>query len=164
MAVADPFQGFQFRVTIEGFGGEVGFSTVSGLNEETDIVDYREGDDPPRMRKLRGMTSFGNVTLSRGIDPNSIFREWRDLVLNSQQDHLIGAPIEDIRRDVTIRLRDAEGDDVYEWILVDAWPAVRNVDDLDAAASDVLVESIELTHHGIKEALLKGRQGATQGG
>ena len=90
MGAADPFQGFQYRVLIEGFGSEVGFSTVSGLNEETEAIDYREGDDPPRMRKLRGLTSFGNVTLSRGRDPNSIFRAWRDEVLDSQKDHVSG--------------------------------------------------------------------------
>ena len=159
MPPADPFQAFRFSVTITDFDGEVGFTRISGLNEETDVVPYREGNQALTMRQLRGLTSFGNITLERGLDPNGIFKEWRSRVADAQEkgEFTDGAPMGEgggageVRQTVTITLKDAEGRSVYQWIVNKAWPPIRNVEDLDASSSDVLLENIELVHEGIKE-------------
>lgn len=154
MPHVDPFQAFLFRVEVDGFDGEIGFTRVSGLNEETEVVPYRVGSDPMKMRKLRGLTDFGNITLERGLDPNGIFRLWRNLVANSELEHETGASMDNVRRTTTITLKDAEGRDVYRWEIFRAWPPVRNVEDLDASSSDVLLENVELAHEGILETPL----------
>ena len=62
----DPLRNFRFRLEIGGIN-EAHFSEVTGFDISTDAIDYREGDDPTHVRKLCGLTKFGNVTLKRGI-------------------------------------------------------------------------------------------------
>ena len=66
MARQDPFRNFRFRLEIDGIQ-TAGFSEVSIGPTTTDVIDYREGTDPPHVRKLSGLTKFGNVTLKRGV-------------------------------------------------------------------------------------------------
>ena len=47
----------------------------------TDAIDYREGDDPTHVRKLPGLTKYGNVTLKRGItDSMDLYNWYKDVV------------------------------------------------------------------------------------
>ena len=151
--VFDPLQGFAFRVEIPDIakGDEIGFTKVTGLNEETEIIDYREGNEPPRMRKLRGLTSYGNVTLERGVDRLGILQNWRKQIADGSRDSF-GDPLTTARKDVTISLVDpANGTTVLkQWILRAAWPAIKNIEDIDAGTSDPLLESLELAHQGIE--------------
>jgi len=43
-----PVAKFYFLVSIKGkhYEGEIGFQEVSGLDQETDIMEYRHGDSP----------------------------------------------------------------------------------------------------------------------
>ena len=62
----DPLRNFRFRLEIGGIN-EAHFSEVTGFDITSDAIDYREGDDPTHVRKLPGLTKYGNVTLKRGI-------------------------------------------------------------------------------------------------
>ena len=46
---------------------QAGFSEVTGFDVTVDPIDYREGTDPTHVRKLTGLTKYGNVTLKWGI-------------------------------------------------------------------------------------------------
>ena len=63
----DPYAVFNFRVEIDGI--DVGsFTEVSGLDSETDVIEYRTGD--MRMNssvKLPGLTKYPNIVLKRGM-------------------------------------------------------------------------------------------------
>ena len=70
--------GLTFRVEIDG--ASVGFfKSVSGLESETEVIEYRDGTDPNIIRKLPGRTKWSNIVLKRGLteskDPMS---EWRN--------------------------------------------------------------------------------------
>ena len=57
----DPYSSFNFLVEIDGLDQSAiaGFSEVSGLTNETDIIEYREGSEDITVRKLPGMRNRG---------------------------------------------------------------------------------------------------------
>ena len=61
----DPFKSFAFLVEIDGIA-QAAFSEVSGLESETAVIGYRLGNECG-VRKLPGLTKFGNIVLRRGI-------------------------------------------------------------------------------------------------
>jgi len=67
----DPLRNFRFRLEIDGITS-AGFSEVLIDASTTDVIDYREGTDPPYVRKLSGLTKFGNIILKRGMT-----KRWR---------------------------------------------------------------------------------------
>lgn len=159
---SDPFRGFKFKVIVGGIQGmssfKAGFQKVSGLKESTEVTPYREGTDAVTPRKLPGLTEYDNVTLEHGLSKDRSFRIWRDKIVKlgkeAGQDggqHGDASPPNAFRATVTIELYDKGGSKVKEWEIVEAWPASLEIGDLDAMSSDVVVESLELTHEGIKE-------------
>ena len=52
----DPFAQFNFIVEIDGIAS-AGFTEVSGMNTESDIIEYREGNELPRVRNCLLYTS-----------------------------------------------------------------------------------------------------------
>lgn len=152
-AAQDPFRGFKFRVLIGTGGEQLGFQSVSGLSEETEVVEYREGTDPVTARKLPGMTSYANIVLQRGLSKSTFLLDWRKQVAHSDSPASgLADGVPDFRRTVTIQLFD-KGQDlasapVKSWDVNKAWPAKLELSDLNAGSSDVVIESLELAHEG----------------
>ena len=94
----DPFGSFNFIVEIEGITS-AGFSECTGLDTETDIVEYREGADDITVRKLPGLKKFSNVTLKRGVSTNTELFDWRKSVMDGAIE----------RKNVSIVLYDERG-------------------------------------------------------
>lgn len=147
----DPLRGFKFRVTWDDLPQQIGFKMVDGLKEETAVVEYREGTDPATQRKLPGLTSFDNLKLERGLDRTNALREWR-LKVFSRALSGQGAPVgsdPDFRKDVQIILFDYnDPGESKVWEVRQAWPSKLEISALDAQASEVVVESMELAHEG----------------
>ena len=147
----DPFQGFKFLVQIRDFQ-EIGFRSITGLREETEVVEYREGDNPVTMTKVPGLTSYDNVVLERGMSPNDDLIRWRRQMVEIENSGSVsrdGLPSNEFRRPVTVTLYDKGGGAVKEWELLDAWPTVLEIETLDATTSDILIERLELAHEGL---------------
>lgn len=151
----DPYRGFKFKVLITDFPGEIGFQSVAGLSEETEVVEYREGNNPITMRKLPGLTSYENIVLTRGMANDRSILDWRKQVADGPAAK--GASGDGVssergfRREVTIQLFD-KGDDnnpVKQWRVFLAWPARLEISDLDAGSSEVVIETMELAHEGL---------------
>jgi phage tail-like protein len=53
-----------------------GFSEVTGLSTDTDVVEYRAGADQTTPRKIPGVSKFTDVTLKRGVVPDSSLYDW----------------------------------------------------------------------------------------
>src|SRR6202158_5098955 len=62
----DPIRNFRFQLEIDNIT-RAGFSEVMIAETTIDAVDYREGTDPPHVRKLSGLTKYGNITLKWGL-------------------------------------------------------------------------------------------------
>ena len=137
----DPFASFNFKLEIEGIT-VAGFSEVTGLNQESNVIDYREGQEPITPRKLPGLNKFGNITLKRGISPDLSVYNWRKTVADGDIE----------RRNASVVLHNEKHEEVVRWNLVNAWPSKYVGPDLKANANEVAIESIELTHEGVERA------------
>jgi phage tail-like protein len=58
MARIDPLRNFRYRLEIDNIT-QAGFSEVAIAETTIDAVDYREGTDPPHVRKLSA-SQYGN--------------------------------------------------------------------------------------------------------
>ncbi|MBX3257537.1 MAG: phage tail protein [Chitinophagaceae bacterium] len=134
-----PLPKFHFRV--EWGGSKIGFTEVTGLNIENEMIEYRDGSSPEYHKiKMPGLQKYGNVTLKRGMfSSDNDFFIWLNTVSLSKID----------RRDITISLLNEEHNPVYIWRLKNAWPTKVTAPDLKSDANEVAVETIELAHEGL---------------
>jgi phage tail-like protein len=137
--MAYPAVKFHFRVEAEGL--QINFTEVSGLDVETEIIEYRDGASRTyNKQKIPGMQKYANVVLKRGImaADNGFFDWWNTVSLNQVE-----------RRDVTISLLNEKHEPLMVWKVADAWPAKITGTDLKADGNEVAIETIELAHEGI---------------
>lgn len=136
----DPFASFNFLLEIDGIA-QAGFSEVTGLNAESNVIEYREGNEGITMRKLPGLEKYGNVTLKRGVTQSPELLAWHKNVIDG-----------DIVRDevMSIVLLDEKRQEVVRWNLRNAWPVKWMGPDLKAGANEIAIESLELAHEGVE--------------
>lgn len=146
MAINYPYRVFRYQVEIDGIS-RAGFSEVSGVSMNTDVVEYREGDDLRNTpRKLTGLTKFGNVTLRWGVSDDSDFLDWIASVAPTNS----APPTGMVRHNVRISLFDDFGQPGPSWELINAWPVGYTVPDLNGTGSEVAIHSLELCHEGLE--------------
>jgi len=144
MARTDPLRNFRFRVEIDNVA-RAGFAEVTGLETATDVVDYREGTDPPHVRKLSGLSKFSNVTLKSGLATGAGAMElfqWQRAIADGQ--------LASNRRRVSIVVQDEAGVDQARFVVSDAWPVKYTASPLNAKATEVVIETLELANEGIE--------------
>ncbi|MBU3967796.1 MAG: phage tail protein [Euryarchaeota archaeon] len=140
-ARSDPYRNFRFRVEIGGIQ-TASFAEATIPDSTTDSVDYREGTDLPFQRKLSGLTKYGNITLKKGLTDSMELYEWRKSV---EETGAIKA-----RKNISLVLIDEEGNDKARWDIMEAWPTKYDPSDFSAKANDVVIETLELVHEGVK--------------
>jgi phage tail-like protein len=136
-----PIPVFHFSVSLGG-GAPVGFSEVSGLSQEVQAIEYRDGLMSYTTLPLKrpGLKKAGNITLKKGmVATDNSFYTW----LNNS-----GQPGVD-RRDLTITLLDDANNPVFVWSVTQAWPVKIEGPGLKATGNETAIESIELVHEGI---------------
>jgi phage tail-like protein len=139
MATKYPLPAFHFNVN---WGGtNLGFSEVSGLAVETQVIEYRDGYSPDYSTiKMPGMQKYGNITLKRGVmeKDNEFFTWWNTHKLNQIE-----------RRDITISLLNENHEPVVVWKVRNAFPVKVDGGSLKATGNEVATESLEIAHEGI---------------
>jgi phage tail-like protein len=137
----DPYRQFRFRVEMDGVT-QAGFSECTFADTTTDPVEYREGDEIPTVRKLSGLTKFGNITLKWGITDSMEIYNWRQQIIDT------GA--EGARKNMSIILVDEAGSDKARWNITRAWPTKYDPPDFSAKGNEVAIETLEIVHEGFK--------------
>jgi phage tail-like protein len=134
-----PLPKFHFRV--EWGGSKIGFSEVTGLNIENEMIEYRDGASPEYHKiKMPGLQKFGNITLKRGMfNGDNEFFQWLNTVSLSKVE----------RRDVSIALLNENHEPVYLWRVKNAFPVKVVAPDLKSDANEIAVETIEIAHEGL---------------
>jgi phage tail-like protein len=144
MARIDPLRNFRYRLEIDSIT-QAGFSEVAIAETTIDAVDYREGTDPPHVRKLSGLAKYGNITLKWGLTIGGsaldLFR-WHADVSAGQ--------IKEKRKKVVIVVQDEAGADSARFVVTDAWPVKYDISDLNAKGKEVMIELLELANEGIE--------------
>jgi phage tail-like protein len=135
-----PIPVYHFSVS---WGAEsIGFSEVSGLTQEIQAIEYRDGLMGATTLPLKrpGLKKANNISLKRGITvADNEFFNW----LNNN-----GKPNVE-RRDLTITLLNDEDAPVFIWSVAQAWPVKCEGPGLKATGNEIAIESIELVHEGI---------------
>ncbi len=137
----DPFRAYNFLVEIDGIA-RAAFRECAGLDSSQSAIDYREGGEPLRLRKLPGMNTFSNITLKWGITTDPEFWEWRKKAAEGRVE----------RKNGSIVLLDDTGAEQLRWNFVDGWPIKWTGPTLNATGSEVAVETVEIVHEGVSRA------------
>jgi phage tail-like protein len=137
MARPDPYRGFRFIVEINGTQAG-GFQTISGIERQTHVEPYREGGVNNFEHQLVVKTTYPPLVLKRGLVDTWLW-DWHQEVIEGRVQ----------RRTVSVLLLDENGKEAWRWICDKAYPAKWTGGELDATASTLSTESIELVHHGI---------------
>lgn len=142
-----PLPKFHFQVEW-GDGFRIGFTEVSGLDFETEVIEYREGNSKKYNKsKQPGLTKYSNITLKRGTFEGDfdLFNEWKKTYF-FQEGNATGSQF---RRTVTIKLLNESHEPVITWIAENAWPSKVQSTDLKADANEIAIETMELVHEGL---------------
>ncbi len=125
-----------FHFTVEWGGNRVGFTEVSGLDQETQPIEYREGSYPDYfVTKMPGMQKFGQISMKRGVlKGDNDFATWFTTVNLNQIE----------RRDLTVSLLNENHEPVMVWTLFNAWPCKLTGISLNATGNEVAVEAIDV--------------------
>jgi phage tail-like protein len=143
----DPYTGFRFRVLVVGNRSwRAGFSSIEGLEEENEVIDYREGTDRIT-KKLPGTYKATEIVLARGKSRSNDLQIWRAQVELVQKRGSF--PSAAFRRTLKIQLMDDFNRRLKGWTVFECWPSKLSHAALEAGASDVLIESATIQNEGI---------------
>lgn len=140
----DPLRNFRYRLEIDSIA-QAGFSEVAIAETTIDAVDYREGTDAPHVRKLSGLTKYGNITLKWGLTIGGTA-----LDLFKWHADVSAGQVKDKRKKVVIVVQDEAGGDAARFVVSEAWPIKYDPSDLNAKGNEVMIELLELANEGIE--------------
>jgi phage tail-like protein len=137
-----PLPKFYFSVDI-GDITDLPFQEVSGLDVETEVIEYRHGNSPNHGTiKMPGLMKYGDVTLKKGVFANdNQFYEWiNEISLNTYK-----------RVTVVIRLLDETNEARMTWTLTNAFAQKVTPTDMNSQSSEAGIETIVFTHEGMTQ-------------
>jgi phage tail-like protein len=138
----DPYGQFNFLIEIDGVV-KGGFSEVSGLTTDTNIIEYREGNEVHgTTRKLPGLMKYNNIMLKRGWTNNKSLWDWRKKVIDGKTSRTSGA----------IVLLDEARNEALRWNFREGWPSKWEGPALNGKTSEVAIETMEIAHEGLELA------------
>lgn len=140
MARLDPLRGFRFLLEIDGIASG-GFTRVKGLSREVRHESYREGGVNEYEHKLVTQVAFPVLVLERGLALDDLWG-WAQAAADGDV----------VRKNLRILLRNEEGQTGFAWQVANALPVKWMASDLDAQQSQMVMESLELAHHGLRRA------------
>jgi len=134
----DPYAAFNFVVEIDSVT-VAGFSECTGVNTETDAIEYRTGDHDITVTKLPGLKKFGNITLKRGFTASKELWEWRKKVLDGKTERQSGS----------IVLQNEARQEALRWNFREGWPRKWEGPSFNAKTNEVAIETLEIVCEGI---------------
>jgi phage tail-like protein len=137
--MADPFGNYNFLVEIDGIT-RAAFHEVTGFDSTIDVIDHREGGDNTSLRKIPGMTKFGNIVLKWGVTDDLQLYQWHRQIVNGDIQ----------RKNGSIVVLGRAGNEVARWNFVRAWPSKYDPPDFNAEGNDIAIETMELAHEGVE--------------
>jgi len=136
----DPLLDFRFHVEIDGLLF-AGFTEVSGLSVEIEFDSYNEGGVNDFAHILPKTVKFQNIVLKQGILYSDQMWDW---VLDVMDGKIK-------KRNGRILLLGTNQLPVWYWEFSNAYPVKWTGSDLKATGNGVFVETLELSHQGIKK-------------
>ncbi|PUB17378.1 phage tail protein [Yoonia sediminilitoris] len=135
-----PLPKFHFQVMWDD--AEMAFQEVSGLDTESEALEYRAGNNPVFSKlKMPGMIKYSNITMKKGVfvNDNAIFLWFKDIKMNVIT-----------RKALTISLLDELQAPRIIWKVKNAFPVKVSGTDLKAEGNEVAIETVEIAHEGFE--------------
>lgn len=183
-SVTDPIRNFKFRVLIQPTTGsglanligdeipELGFSVVSGLTVQNEMIAYREGGMNTHPHKMVGQSDYGPVTFTKGVfSHQKALYDWQQFMHSWAQGGLNNngsiSGNNDYRCDISVMIYDhpvssgsyaqpgsttsnptPAGAIKMGYKLFNCWPASFSLGDLNAGDSSILIQQMVINHEG----------------
>jgi phage tail-like protein len=119
-----------------------GFKSMSGMTSETEVIEFKQGNDWV-VRKKPGRTTFSNIVLERGFTATDDLWRWRKNIEDGIIDRRAGT-ITWLNQDlnvITARYNFFEG-----------WPAKWHVPEANSDQSGMAIEKIEIACEKVERA------------
>lgn len=133
----DPYAAFNFILDIDGITAV--FSEVTGVNTETDTIEYRTGEADITVTKIPGLKKFGNISLKRGMTQDLALWKWRKTVLDGMTE----------RKSGSITLLNEAREPVLRWNFKEAWPTKWESPTFNATGNEIAIETLEIACEGL---------------
>lgn len=139
MSAYYPPSGFYYKVefALSKEANDARFQSVSGLNVEYDIEEFKEGGENRFTHKLPGRTKYGDLVLRRGMLVGSDVVRW---FLDAFRERLFKPT------DISVILMNEKSEPLRSWNVTHAIPKKWSVSDLNANESSLVIETLELTY------------------
>lgn len=148
-----PPPAFAFSVAVLSGGSETtdvdaAFMEVSGIDPKVEIEEVIEGGLNSYAHQLPGVTKHSNLVLKRGyVTQPSSLSQWASQTVGSS----LGSPIQTAT--INVYLLDATGQPQVTWTFTNAWPVKWQTGTLDASASSVLTQTLEIAYATVTETV-----------
>jgi phage tail-like protein len=140
MARKDPYRNNRFLLEIAGIS-QAGFREATIADSTQDPIEYREGNEPPTVRKIPGLITHGNLVLKWGVADSMDLYRWRKAIEDGKT--------KDNRKNIAVVLIDEEGNTKARWEFSQAWATKYQAPDLNATANEIAIETLEIAHEGM---------------
>ena len=141
----DPLSNFRFSLEL-GQVQVAGFAECTGLQMETKVFEYKEGGNNATTLKFPEASSYGNITLKRGVSSSNDLIEWQLDVANGE----FSKNRRSSDLNVAIILMNEKGDPIKRWNLKNPLAVKWVGPDLKAMGNEVAIETLEIAHEGIE--------------
>ena len=147
MPTEDLYGNYNFLLEIQGIIQDTkiivgGFKSVSGMDSETEVVEFKQGNDMV-VRKKPGRTTYSNIVLERGYTATDDLWQWRKNIEDGKIDRRSGS---------IIVLDQAGTTEIARYNFYEAWPCKWYVPDMDSDSSSMAIEKIELAVEKVERA------------
>jgi phage tail-like protein len=139
MPTEELFGNYHFLLELQGIISDTkiivgGFKSVSGMDSQTEVVEFKQGNDKV-VRKKPGRTTYSNIVLERGYTATDDLWQWRKNIEDGKID----------RRSGSVIVLDQDGStEVARYNFFEAWPCKWNVPDMNADSSAMAIEKVEI--------------------
>ena len=140
MPTDELYGAYHFLLEIQGIINDTkvivgGFKTMSGMDSETEVVEFKQGNDTV-VRKKPGRTTYANIVLERGYTATDDLWTWRKNIEDGKID----------RRSGSIIVLDQDGQtEVARYNFYEGWPSKWYVPDMNSDTSGMAIEKIEIS-------------------
>jgi phage tail-like protein len=148
MPTEELFGAYHFLLEVSGITADQktiigGFKTMSGMTSETEIIEFKQGNDKV-VRKKPGRTTYSNIVLERGYTATDDLWLWRKNI----EDGIID------RRAGTITVLDQDLDTIVaSFNFYEGWPSKWYVPELDSDQSGMAIEKVEIAVEKVERVM-----------
>lgn len=131
----DPLQKYKFRITLPGMPAGAGFSKMSGMTDEVEVIEYCEGIWT-HVHRIPGRDKIEPVVLERGAYANKD----AEMMLNTVRTN------PNMRSTVLFEIANKYGDVKRSYSLAEAWVSKVELPDMDAVSGEIAIEKMTLQY------------------